>query len=210
MIEFTLFKIPVRVEASFWLFMGLLGFMINSDSQSDLILTIAIFIMVAFVSILIHEMGHALMIRKYKLPTQIVLTSFGGYATHPVGHLDRLQSFLVTLAGPLVQFVFGLTIFLVFKNTPMPNPLMATFVNYMSGMSIIWAVFNCLPILPLDGGRMLESAMGPRRIKLTLIISMITAVIIAIIGMVNGAIFVTVFMTMFAWQNYQAYEQYKR
>ncbi len=211
MLEFNIFKIPVRVEPSFWVIIGILGILWNQGSPSDMLVNAGIFVFVAFLSILIHELGHALMIKKYGLPTQIVLASFGGYATHPAGILTRQQSFLVTLAGPLLQFTLGyLVYYLVTRNhIDIPNNKMALMVFYFHVVSMFWAVFNCVPVLPLDGGRMLEAILGPKRIKLTLIISMISAGIIGILGLTNGFIFVGIFMFMFGWQNYQAYERFK-
>lgn len=209
MVEFSIFKIPVRVEVSFWITIGLLGVLWNQGTPSDLLVNAGLFVFAAFLSILIHELGHALMIRKFKLPTQIVLSSFGGYATYPPGYLTRLQSFLVTLAGPLLQATVGvLVLYTLFDHVP--NNKMLLLVFYFVNVSIIWAVFNCVPVLPLDGGRMVEAALGPRRIKTTLLISVISASLLAVLGFVFKQPFVAIFMIMFAWQNYQAYEQYKR
>jgi Zn-dependent protease len=168
-----------------------------------------LFIIAGFISILIHELGHALMIKKYKLPTEIVLSSFGGYATYPPGILTRLQSFLVTLAGPGIQLIFGLTLYFVLPYFSLPNSMIQTFFFYLIVVSIFWAVLNCIPVIPLDGGRMLEAVMGPRRIKTTLMISMMVAVAACVLGFSYGQPFLGIFMAMFAFQNYQAWERFK-
>jgi len=165
--------------------------------------------MAGFISILIHELGHALMVKKYKLPTEIVLSSFGGYATHPGGVLDRKQSFLVTLGGPLLQAVFGLALYYILPHLILGATLVVYFLGTLTGISIIWAIFNCVPVLPLDGGRMLEAALGPRKIKLTLQISIAVAIILAIFGFTKNEPILGIFMAMFAFQNYQAYERCK-
>ena len=209
MIEFTIFRIPVRVEMSFWITIGILGILWNQGSPSDMLVNAGLFVFVAFLSILIHELGHGLMIKKYGLPTQIVLASFGGYATHPAGILSRLQSFLVTLAGPLLQGSIGYLVYYLVDNNMivLPPNKMDLMVRYFYVVSIFWAIFNCVPVLPLDGGRMVEAALGPKRIKLTLMISMVTAGILALLGLMYGQVFVGIFMLMFGWQNYQAYNQ---
>lgn len=210
MLEFTLFRIPVRVEPIFWITLGLIGFLDNQRGPSDqLLLKMALFVMAGFISILIHELGHALMIKKYKLPTQIVLSSFGGYATHPAGILSRSQSFLVTLAGPLLQLILGLAVYFSMPHLMLPDTLIWYFVRTLAGVSIFWAILNCIPILPMDGGRMLEAALGPRRIKLTLTISTLVAVVCSIIGFMIGSILIGIFMAMFAFQNYQTLERFK-
>ena len=209
MVEFNLFKIPVRVEASFWIIMALFGFMWNQGEQSSLFLNIALFVIAAFISILVHELGHAMMIRKYKLPTQIVLSSFGGYASHPAGYFNRMQSFLVTLAGPLLQATLGVALLFALPHLGLPDSKLDKFFDYLIIVSIGWAILNCLPVLPLDGGRMLEAILGPKRLKITIIVSLVTATAIAILGFATGQLFIAIIMAMFAWQNYQALDHYK-
>jgi stage IV sporulation protein FB len=212
MVEFSLFKIPIRVEPIFWITLGLLGFLgnMNSDMPGDvMIMDILLFVMAGFISILIHELGHALMIKKYKLPTEIVLSSFGGYATYPIGILTRLQSFLVTLAGPLIQFVFGIAMFFIIEFSNLPDSMIQTFFSYLIWVSLIWSVLNCVPVIPLDGGRMMEAILGPRRIKTTLLISMLVAIAACVYGFSSGQTFLGIFMAMFAFQNFQAWEQFK-
>ncbi len=208
MLEFHLFKIPIRVEAEFWIVMGLFGFMINQNAAGNqMFLMIALFMMAGFISILIHELGHALMVKKYKLPTQIRLSLFHGSASHPSGILNRKQTFLVILCGPLLQATFGASIYFLTPHLGLEANLLSYFIETLIGISIYWSVLNCIPVLPLDGGRMLEIALGPKRIKLTLTISMISAVIMCIICFSIGAFFFGVFMAMFAFQSYQALER---
>lgn len=210
MFEFNIFKIPVRVEPIFWLTMGFIGFMLNQGQPSDqLFLRIALFIMAGFISILIHELGHALMIKKYRLPTQVVLSSFGGYATHPAGVLDRKQSFLVTLGGPLTQAIFGVALLFAYPYLGVEGNLVSYFVKVFYTVSILWAILNCVPVLPLDGGRMLESILGPKKIKLTVTISLVAAVVLCIVGFMFKAPLAGIFMAMFAFQNYQMLERLK-
>jgi stage IV sporulation protein FB len=212
MVEFSLFKIPIRVEPIFWITIGLIGFLSNSGgslSGEQVLMGTLLFMIAGFISILIHELGHALMIKKYKLPTEIVLSSFGGYATHPAGILTRLQSFLVTLAGPAIQLIFGFALYFIIPYFNLPDSMIQIFFAYLIGVSIFWAILNCIPVIPLDGGRMLEAAMGPRRIKTTLMISMLVAIAACVLGFSLGQPFLGIFMAMFAFQNFQAWEQFK-
>ncbi|MGJ8656551.1 MAG: site-2 protease family protein [Akkermansiaceae bacterium] len=210
MLEFTLFKIPIRVEPVFWITLGLIGFMSTRGLGGDAVLMgTALFVMAGFISILIHELGHALMVKKYKLPTQIVLSSFGGYATHPAGVLDRKQSFLVTLGGPALQAAFGLLLYIIAPYLNLPSYMIQLFIGFLIWVSLAWAILNCIPVLPLDGGRMLEAALGPRKIKLTLTISMAVAAASCVLGFTMKQPFLGIFMAMFAFQNYQALERFK-
>lgn len=206
MFKFTLFGIPITVEPWFWLTMAFIGGGMSANSTQDFF-NLALFIMAGFISILIHEMGHALTIRKFGLPTQVTLSAFGGYATHPAGVLSRKKSFLVTAAGPGLQIIFGIIVFIIAKNMTYPSFQIYYFIYWLWKVSFIWAIFNCLPIFPLDGGQMLASILGPRRAKGLHITGIAFAVVIGLIGFKFGQPFVAMFMGLFAWQNYQMLQQ---
>lgn len=208
MIEFKLFGIPVRVEPLFWLTIAILGGGLSAKSSEGLLL-VALFVLAAFVSVLIHEMGHAMMIRKFGLPTEITLTTLGGYATYPAGVLSRKKSFLVTAAGPAIQIAFGIGVFFLARNISLESTQLDSFVTYLVWVSIIWAVFNCLPIYPLDGGQMLAAVLGPRRAKGLHITGMICAALVGLYALTSGFMFMGLFMAMFTWQNYQMLQQHR-
>jgi Zn-dependent protease len=209
-IQFRLFGIPVTILPIFWLTLGLIGLMGNGVSNSSQLLGLALFVLAGFLSILVHEFGHALTIRFYKLPTEIVLQGFGGYASHPAGVLTRLQSFLVTAAGPAIQIALGVVAFSVLIFAPLPDIPIKEFVWDLGIVSIFWALLNCLPIFPLDGGRMLQSILGPRRIKGVFITGMVTAGALAILGLLSSQIFLAIFMGLFAFENYKYLQQVQK
>ena len=106
-LRFNLAGIPVRVHPLFWLIALLLG------SSSRNIVQILIWIVAVFVSILIHEMGHALAFRRYGQPSSIVLhmsggltipesISWGGRSAN-VGFSPN-ENIFISLAGPFAGF----------------------------------------------------------------------------------------------------------
>ncbi len=210
MVDFKLFGISIRVEPTFWLTLGFLGLMSSDPRSSEDLLWLALFILAGFISILIHEMGHALMIKRYKLPTQVVLSNFGGYATYPAGILNRMQSFLVTAAGPGIQIIAAIMIWFVAPYIGLEGNMLDQFIRIFIYISFFWAILNCLPILPLDGGQMLGAIMGPKRKAGVHLTGVITATILGLLSLYTGRIFGTLFMGMFAYQNYQAWKQTKR
>ncbi len=210
MFQFRLFGIPITVLPMFWVTLGLLGLIGNDVASSAQLLGLALFILAGFISILVHELGHALMIRFYKLPTEIVLQGFGGYASHPAGVLTRLQSFLVTAAGPAIQIALGVAAIALLLFAPLPDTPIKYFFGALAAVSIGWALLNCLPIFPLDGGRMLQSILGPTRIKAVFITGLITAGGLAILGLVSGQFFLAIFMGLFAFENYKYLQQVKQ
>ena len=175
-LRFNLAGFPVRVHPLFWLIAILLGY------SSGNILQILIWVVVVFVSILVHELGHALAFRRYGLSSQIIL-HFAGGLTVPESTLwgsrwanvalGPNQNIFISLAGPGAGFLFaGLVIAGVFLTggtvvstrlfgfipvpglamLPFGGDLLSIFVTELLWVNIFWGVFNLMPVYPLDGG----------------------------------------------------------
>jgi len=113
MIQFSLFNIPVRVQPWFWLTMAFLGGVIDTNTKAELI-ALLLFMLAGFVSILVHELGHALTAKHYGKYVEIVLHAFGGYAAYSGGRrLTRTEEFMITAAGPAIQILLGAAAFAV-------------------------------------------------------------------------------------------------
>jgi Zn-dependent protease len=187
-LRWRLFGIHFRVQPSFWLINLLFGYMyVQGLRGADLHLFayLGIWLLCAFVSILIHELGHVTAGRIFGQRSDITLHSMGGVA---IGHFDRLkrwQRIVVSAAGP----VAGLSLF-AFAEWVLPriadaiDPKIRTdpdgwavwyraIVNpshvFEEGefgarglpgmlviMNLIWNLFNLLPIIPLDGGQIMR------------------------------------------------------
>ncbi len=207
MIQFSILGIPVRVEPWFWITMAFIGGGLHAANSTDILLVL-VFVFAGFLSIMIHELGHALTIRKYGLPAAITLQAFGGYASFPAGKLDRKQSFFVTAAGPVLQFVFGVLLIVLAPSISIPEgSLFLPFLRDLIWVSIAWSILNCLPVYPMDGGQMMAAILGPKKQHNVHLISSIVAVIIGIAGYLYlDTILLPIFMALFAWQNWQSYQ----
>ena len=207
MIQFSILGIPVRVEPWFWITMAFIGGGLHATNSTDILLVL-VFVFAGFLSIMIHELGHALTIRIYGLPAAITLQAFGGYASFPVGKLDRKQSFVVTAAGPVLQFVFGVLLIVLVPSISIPEgSLFLPFLRDLIWVSIAWSILNCLPVYPMDGGQMMAAILGPKKQHNVHLISSIVAVIIGVAGYLYlGTILLPIFMALFAWQNWQSYQ----
>lgn len=209
MVRFTIFGIPVQVQPFFWITLVIIGGGLNANSPSS-ILHVGLFTIAGFVSVLIHELGHALTARKFGARSEIVLQAFGGYAAYSGVRLTRPQSFAITAAGPGIQILLALAIYLSIPFLPKVNPNAAYFIVTLMGISLFWALLNLLPILPLDGGRMLDAILGPERIRTTLWVTIIVASLLAIIALKTGTGFLLpIFLGMFAWQAWQALRDHR-
>ncbi|MES2995952.1 MAG: site-2 protease family protein [Verrucomicrobiota bacterium] len=189
--------------------MALVSGRLNASSGEEIFL-LGLFIIAGFISILIHELGHALTARAFGAHAEITLEAFGGYAAYGGVSMSRPKSFLITLAGPAVQIALGVIAWFAipFAREQEAAASGITFLKDLVWVSWIWAILNLLPVLPLDGGRLMQTILGPRNTRTTLILSMVFAIAAAIAGVIfTGSIFLPVFMGYFAWQAYSALKQ---
>lgn len=204
MVRFSIFGIPVRVHPFFWITLALIGGALDARS-SDAILQLGLFLIAGFISILVHELGHALTARKFGAYSEITLQAFGGYAAYSGVRLTRPQSFAVTAAGPAVQILLGLGLLFSLPYLPPLNSNGAYFLSVLMFISLVWAILNLLPVLPLDGGQMLNAVLGPKRIRITLWTTIIVSVAtgLLLLHFTHNTLF-ALFLAMFAWQAFQA------
>lgn len=158
-LRFSIAGIPVRVMPTFWVGAVLSGASLLDGGQFD---RLAIWIAILFVSILVHELGHAVMAYAYGWPPQIYLHHFGGLAVYSphYGH-TTWRSIAISLAGPVAGFcLYGLVFlfvqFLAYRRI-VPTSTVAFTIHNLEHVNLWWGLVNLLPVLPLDGGRICEA-----------------------------------------------------
>ena len=114
---------------------------------------------VFFLSILLHEIGHSLVARRNGMEIEgITLWLFGGVAQFKEMFKSPGAEFRIGIAGPAVSFVLGAAFvglaFLPIGSTPVSGTLF-----WLGYINLFLLVFNLLPALPLDGGRVLRAAL---------------------------------------------------
>src|SRR4051794_20101540 len=137
-LRFSLLGIPVRVHPMFWLIMLLLG-----SGARDL-RTIAIFVLCAFFSILVHEMGHGLSARSMgDEPLGIVLYGMGGYCMFDPHGLSRWRRIFVLLCGPGAGFLlYGLVLAFERAGKLPPSRGMFEATFYLLQINLVWGILN--------------------------------------------------------------------
>jgi stage IV sporulation protein FB len=172
-INFRLFGFPVRIHPFFWLIALLLG-MQNNSVRGIILWAIAV-----LVSILVHELGHAFMMRHFGLTPHIVLYGLGGMTAYPTHQLTSSRAsgwreqILISFAGPGAGFLLAATVFAIiassghsvyfnftlesrflfnFGFSPYESELLNYFFYSLLWISIAWGILNLMPIYPLDGG----------------------------------------------------------
>jgi Zn-dependent protease/CBS domain-containing protein len=115
-----------------------------------------------FVSLLAHELSHSIVAIKNRLPINgITLFIFGGVARMSKEPQTPKVEFIMAAAGPLCSFSISFAFFVLtqlFYNLHFPMAIVVT-TDYLSVINLLVGIFNLIPGFPLDGGRILRSAL---------------------------------------------------
>ncbi|NQV91392.1 site-2 protease family protein [Candidatus Woesearchaeota archaeon] len=105
-----------------------------------------------FLSVLLHELSHALVARAKNIKVEsITLFFFGGVAGITKEDMKPSSEFLMAIAGPLFSLLLGVIFFLI--HTFNGNGIVSAITLYLYQLNFILAAFNLVPGYPLDGGR---------------------------------------------------------
>lgn len=166
----------IKIEVH-WTFTLLLIWVVFLDIQRGGTPQTAFFnmalILVLFVCVVLHELGHALTAKRFDIKTQkITLLPIGGVAS-----LEKMpdkpgQELLVALAGPAVNVIIAILLSLViplrsyfnFDNVVIDEmlfqPSLSNFLFYLFIANVMLVVFNMIPAFPMDGGRVLRALLS--------------------------------------------------
>ncbi|GAC1465394.1 MAG: site-2 protease family protein [Isosphaeraceae bacterium] len=155
-LRFRFLKIPVRVHPLFWLVMLLI-----SGKQDDLKLA-AVFVACAFLSVLVHELGHAMASRLMgDEPIGIVLYAMGGFCAFHADRLSPWRRIFVLIAGPGAGFLLAFLVLVVTLSwTTSSAPFLNAAIRDLLFINIVWGILNLFPLWPLDGGQILGNLLG--------------------------------------------------
>jgi Zn-dependent protease len=177
--QFRLAGVPVRVELWFLLTALLVGVSARRGVY------LATWVVIVFVSVLVHELGHAAAFRAHGQQPSISLIALVGltYGDRPLR--TRRQQIVVSLAGPLTQIVvLGLPARWLYDSGRLDGSDFWRRVVYdVALVSLVWGVANLLPILPLDGGHICEAIVGRSAARY---VSVATAIIATVWLYANG------------------------
>ncbi|MPZ54373.1 MAG: hypothetical protein GEU79_16880, partial [Acidimicrobiia bacterium] len=172
MLRFSIAGIPVSVRPFFWLVAIFLGYgFIRRDVFQPEWLGVANWVAIVFLGVLCHEMGHALVARRFGATVRIVLTTFGGYTAWGLPDTDGTDAAramspglraVVAVAGSAVGVVIGLGalgVQILGRSAGGWPPDVFFITNAIIWVNLGWGVLNWVPLRPLDGGHILEAGL---------------------------------------------------
>lgn len=235
-LNFQIFGIHVRVHPFFWLVSVIFGARgVGSANASLIAIGILTWVVAVFISILVHELGHAFMMIRYGEKVRIVLYGMGGLAIRDSTYSfysqpprrDTMSQVLISAAGPGAGFLLAAAVLLLLIAAPttgvgvyfllgvipliyplgVQNIALAEFASAMLFINIFWGIINLMPVFPLDGGQIARALMVHWDAWDGLRKSLWLSVIAgAIIAVLS--LRVSIFMTiMFGILAYQSYQQ---
>ena len=158
---FKAFGIPIRANFTFFLLLMYVAFVSWPNALQGVIT-----ILLLFGCVLLHELGHALVARRYNILTgDITLYFIGGIASLKSKPKPSAE-FWIALAGPAVNLVIALALlpFVLVGPHKLEHVMGANFhpdlLQTMFGANLLLALFNLLPAFPMDGGRVLRALLG--------------------------------------------------
>ena len=177
-LPFKIFGVPVRLHWSYliilpWFtyvmamnlgqFAGQFGLDVGPAAGGGAMPWVAGFVaaLLLGLSILVHEFGHILTARAYGAPTEsVTLWALGGLAALKKMPRQPGAEAVVAIVGPITSLAVGAVFGLLYLLVPDALPTWKATMGLLGVVNVGLAVFNMIPALPLDGGRVLRSLLG--------------------------------------------------
>jgi Zn-dependent protease/CBS domain-containing protein len=163
---FRIAGIQLRIHITFLLLIAWLAFGYYAQGGSAAAASRVIFVLLLFLCVVLHEFGHAFAAKAFGINTpDITLLPIGGVARLERMPEEPVQEFIIAVAGPLVNVVIALGLFVaggfqVFLNPS--NVESGGLVAQLLTINIMLVLFNLLPAFPMDGGRVLRALLATR------------------------------------------------
>lgn len=202
-LRFRVLGIPVQVSLLFFLIV----FLLRPRDDAALV---AAWVALAFAGVLAHELGHALVARRFGEAPRIVLHGMGGVTYwRPRAGSSPWRRVAIAAAGPGVGVTVGALAWLCGAATGLDDraDAAAAVLKMFVFVNLGWGLFNLLPMLPLDGGAIvaaaLEGLIGPAGRTAARVLSIACALVVAAILVRGGAYIGALLCLFFVYANVQ-------
>lgn len=211
----SIFGTSIRIDLSFLILVAL--FVASDYNPNRGIQYALLWIPVLFISVLIHELAHAAAIALFGYgSSEVVLGGMGG-ATINKRKARPWHDMVVSIAGPVANFVLAWLVALLFMNVPYArqDPMLVAFLPMLVQANRWWGILNLLPVSPLDGGHAVRNFL---RMFLNEKVAFVIAVwvgivigaVIAILGLLARWVFLALLLAWFVYMNYQQWQYFRK
>lgn len=202
-------KLTFKIDPLFLVLAFGIGWL-NSSTPLEIFL----WALVIFISILVHELGHALTAIAFGHTAEITFMPLGGLTSRNGPKLNSLREFLIVLNGPLAGFaLYFLCRFLLEANEFTSASSLGYMLLIGTYINLVWTILNLFPVLPLDGGKLvliiMEKIFGIKGGRIAYGISFITAALFALLFFVMQELFAGAIFSLFAFESYRGFAQGK-
>jgi Zn-dependent protease/CBS domain-containing protein len=164
---FRVAGIQLRIHITFLLLIAWLAFGYYAQGGSAAAASRVIFVLLLFLCVVLHEFGHAFAAKAFGINTpDITLLPIGGVARLERMPEEPVQELIIAVAGPLVNIVIALGLFVAGGAQVLFNPSTVEggggLIAQLLTINIILVLFNLLPAFPMDGGRVLRALLATR------------------------------------------------
>ena len=163
---FRVAGIQLRIHITFLLLIAWLAFGYYAQGGSAVAASRVIFVLLLFLCVVLHEFGHAFAAKAFGINTpDITLLPIGGVARLERMPEEPVQELIIAVAGPLVNVVIALGLFVAGGFQALLNPSNIEgggLVAQLLTINIMLVLFNLLPAFPMDGGRVLRALLATR------------------------------------------------
>jgi Zn-dependent protease len=175
-----------------------------------------LWIPILFVSVLVHELAHAAMIGIFGFgSSHIVLTGMGGVTINQ-RRARPWQDLLISVAGPISSFGIFFACLVAYRSLPVvhTDAMLSALVPRLARANWLWALFNLIPVPPLDGGHATRDFF---RMFLSERTAFVIAIWIAIVGGAGVIVYqisqrdylIAVFIGFFVYMAFQRWQHFK-
>ncbi len=207
-------RIPIIIHPLFWLCAGLIAYMNKAIIPASPLIGILVWVGIVFVSVLFHELGHALVAVAFRQKAGIQLVALGGLTSYEGPKLSFFKQFLIVLAGPLFGILLGAAAGLCMQLDWSRFPLIHNILFVTLWANLFWSVVNLIPVMPLDGGQLLrivcEGMFGVKGYRASLLIGASFAALITLAAFLFSQILIGALFALFAFQGFDLWRKSKR